>query len=286
MSVEGDLKDISLISILQMVCLEGRNAGLFVTRRGEEGAVFFHDGEIVHAVLGTLQGEDAVYQLVTWKDGFFRMSDQGRVPSKTIGKSWNNLLLEGMKRIDEQRHAATAATAAPAPIVREVSRADTAHDEGLEFDLISLLANVEQTLARLDEKKLQRQPSLFVQALSEMVNQVAAFAVNLREDEAKGTSLERLVNEAGDVYPSVRLLLVQQNRLSTKMVENLENGRTGMNIHRPSLRQVCQGLTLVLQSYFSVFEQCYRTPALREQWGETYNVFIVELKRALAKAPF
>lgn len=286
MPVEGDLKDISLISIMQMVCLERRNAGLFITRRGEEAAVFFSDGEIVHATLGALRGEDAVYQLITWKDGFFRMSDQEGVPHKTIGKSWNSLLLEGMKRIDEQQHAA-GIVATPAPAVRQVSRADTVHDEGLEFELITLLSNLEQTLARLDDKKMQKQPSLFVQALAEMVNQVAAAAMQLQEAEARRASLAQFINEAGDVYPAVRLLLVQSNRLSTKMVENLDNARaTSLNVQRPSLRQVCQGLILVLQSYFSLFEQCYRTANLREQWGETYNVFLVEIKRALAKAPF
>src|SRR3982751_6531934 len=101
MAVEGQLKDISLPSVVQMVCLERRTAELAVSRWGEKGVIYVDKGDIVHARLGSLVGEKALYHLLTWADGEFRISDHVTVLARTIAVSWDHLLMEGMRRIDE-----------------------------------------------------------------------------------------------------------------------------------------------------------------------------------------
>jgi hypothetical protein len=103
MAIEGDLADIGVPTMVQMICMERRNLALFVQRQGEEAAVHFDAGQVVHASLGELQGEDAIYRLLTWTDGTFQLTSGAAVPAQTIRRDWNQLLLEGMRKLDESR---------------------------------------------------------------------------------------------------------------------------------------------------------------------------------------
>lgn len=52
MAIQGEFKDGDLTSVVQMMCLDGCDAALFVERQGEMGAIFFEAGEIVDASVG------------------------------------------------------------------------------------------------------------------------------------------------------------------------------------------------------------------------------------------
>jgi hypothetical protein len=282
MPIEGDLKDISLIGVMQLACMERRKAGLFVSRRGEEGAIYFDTGEIVHATVGHLSGEEAVYQLLTWTDGRFRMSEQVSIPPKSIGKNWNYILIEGMKRIDEQarEHNSSRQSA------RATTPADKQRDFDLENELMLLLSNLEQLMARLNEAKAQKQAFLALHCLGGMLNQAVALIEGLKGGAATAPNLAKVLHDAGEVYPPVRFLNVQGNRLSVERLSS-DNGKAGMVADsRSSLRQICQGLILVLEYYFAFFEHFFHSSEVRDQWRETYSVFIVDLKRTVARVQF
>jgi hypothetical protein len=102
-AVEGSLRDMSLVNLVQTICLEQRRAVLVLKRRTfEEGFIFFEAGRVVHATVGALKGVEAVYHLLSWTDGTFHLSDSVAIPHRTIDVPWNHILLEGMKRIDHQ----------------------------------------------------------------------------------------------------------------------------------------------------------------------------------------
>ena len=74
MAIKGDLKDMSLPGLIQMICTEQRKAALLIRHnRVDEGALFFEGGEIVHARTGSLAGEEAVYHLLQWSEGTFQL---------------------------------------------------------------------------------------------------------------------------------------------------------------------------------------------------------------------
>jgi predicted regulator of Ras-like GTPase activity (Roadblock/LC7/MglB family) len=79
-----------------------RSAELTLQRADQIGDVYFSDGQVVHAALGTLRGEEALYEMLTWDSGTFVLDRDVPAPEKTITISWNTLLLEGMKRVAEQ----------------------------------------------------------------------------------------------------------------------------------------------------------------------------------------
>jgi predicted regulator of Ras-like GTPase activity (Roadblock/LC7/MglB family) len=99
--VEGSLKELSLANIIQLNCTEMSTATVSLTCEDKAGIICFAEGAIVHATVGDLVGEEAVYELLSWPDGSF-IVETGAPPSqRTISASWNSLLLEGIRRIDE-----------------------------------------------------------------------------------------------------------------------------------------------------------------------------------------
>ena len=100
--VRGNLRSISLPNIVQISCTEREQARLRVRRRGQEGYVFFTDGNVVHATLGSRVGEEAIYELLTWEGGDFELEMGVPAPERTVTTGWSGLLLEGMRRIDER----------------------------------------------------------------------------------------------------------------------------------------------------------------------------------------
>ena len=100
-ALEGNLKMMSLASIVQINCEERNQAQLILNYQGQPGTIFFKDGEMIHAEAGGKTGEEAVYSLLGWEDGSFQLK-MGAEPSlRTIDTPWSGILLEGMRRIDE-----------------------------------------------------------------------------------------------------------------------------------------------------------------------------------------
>jgi hypothetical protein len=100
--LKGKLSEMGLSDIVQVVC-KGRNqVCLIVQSQGQEGSLFFEDGQIVHAVLNSHEGEEVIYELLTWEDGTFEIKQEATPPKRTITANWQSLLLEGMRRLDEQ----------------------------------------------------------------------------------------------------------------------------------------------------------------------------------------
>src|SRR5690606_21090316 len=66
-----------------------------------QATVYFRDGVVIDAEAGRLQGEDAVYRLLTWTDGSFEVLFRPVRRRDVIQMSTQGLLMEGMRRLDE-----------------------------------------------------------------------------------------------------------------------------------------------------------------------------------------
>jgi uncharacterized protein (TIGR02266 family) len=99
----GQLQDESLASLVRTLEGERRTVRLLLTRGAERGEIDFVNGRIAQAVQGARRGEMAVYQLLAWKEGSFRMVSPD--PSSQIGGEVaapnEELLLEGQRRLAE-----------------------------------------------------------------------------------------------------------------------------------------------------------------------------------------
>ena len=101
MAFQGSLKELPLPDIIQLVSVSGKT-GVFELRLGAGlGEIFLRDGQIVHAIHGSLEGEEAFYELAVWTEGDFVFHPGREAPQSTIRRSNTNLLMEAARRLDE-----------------------------------------------------------------------------------------------------------------------------------------------------------------------------------------
>lgn len=99
--IKGRLRDMSLVDVIQVLNLGRRTAAVNIGSEQGAGKIFVENGNIVHAAFRELSGENALYHLLSWKDGEFEVEMDVKPEAKTISANVERLLLEGMKRLDE-----------------------------------------------------------------------------------------------------------------------------------------------------------------------------------------
>ncbi len=99
--IKGSLKDMGLPDLIQVLNMGQKTALIYLTNGQEEGRIFVEQGEVVHGTSGPYEGEEALYHLLTWEDGRFEIEPGISSPVRTIDRPVEELLLEGMRRMDE-----------------------------------------------------------------------------------------------------------------------------------------------------------------------------------------
>jgi Domain of unknown function (DUF4388) len=103
MAFQGSLKELPLPDIIQLVSVSGKTGKFTLTREGDRGFIYLKNGQMVHATVGDLVGEEAIYSLAIWNQGEFQFSPAEEPDRQTITKSNTNLLMEAARRLDEWR---------------------------------------------------------------------------------------------------------------------------------------------------------------------------------------
>lgn len=103
MAFQGSLKELPLPDIIQLVSVSGKTGKFTLTRDGDRGFIYLKNGQMVHALVGDLVGEEAIYALAIWNQGEFQFSPGEEPDRQTITKSNTNLLMEAARRLDEWR---------------------------------------------------------------------------------------------------------------------------------------------------------------------------------------
>ena len=103
MSFQGSLKELPLPDIIQLVSVSGKTGKFTLTRDNDRGYIFLKNGQMVHAAVGDMVGEEAIYALAIWNQGDFQFEPGTEADRQTISKSNTNLLMEAARRLDEWR---------------------------------------------------------------------------------------------------------------------------------------------------------------------------------------
>src|SRR6185436_1812165 len=103
MAFQGSLKELPLPDIIQLVSVSGKTGKFTLTREADRGSIFLKNGQMVHATVGDLIGEEAIYSLAIWNSGDFQFNAGEEADRQTITKSNTNLLMEAARRLDEWR---------------------------------------------------------------------------------------------------------------------------------------------------------------------------------------
>jgi len=98
----GRISDMPVVDLIQTIEISRKSGLIYFTGEvGKQAAIYFRDGKVIDAEAGPLQGEDAVYRLLTWNDGDFEVVFRTVRRHEVITVSSQALLMEGMRRLDE-----------------------------------------------------------------------------------------------------------------------------------------------------------------------------------------
>jgi CheY-like chemotaxis protein len=113
-SVRGTLAQMSVVDLLQTLDIGRKTCRLVLNRDGQRCEMQFHDGQLVHAMLGNLTGEPAVYAVVAWAEGAFWIDFERTECPRTITHSTQSVLLEALRLFDESQRDSDTPERSPA----------------------------------------------------------------------------------------------------------------------------------------------------------------------------
>ncbi len=100
--IEGGLSQLPLADLLQILSANKRTGRLVIVNGQERGEIGLSSGRPVNAREGEVEGEKALFRLLSWKEGSFSFSP-GPAPTRTkIDRSMEDALLEGARHSDER----------------------------------------------------------------------------------------------------------------------------------------------------------------------------------------
>ena len=76
---------------------------------GEKCDMYFSEGQVSHAVFGTVKGDNAVYKTMGWTTGNFQIDFTKSSTEATTTRSTQGLLMEGLRLLDEANRDAEVA---------------------------------------------------------------------------------------------------------------------------------------------------------------------------------
>jgi CheY-like chemotaxis protein len=91
----------SLVDILQLEGLSRNSSVLKVANGVQEGKIWFTNGEVIDAATQDLTGEAAFQRILSWKTGSFEVLPADPDHQRTISTSFQGLLLETARVLDE-----------------------------------------------------------------------------------------------------------------------------------------------------------------------------------------
>lgn len=106
----GALAIEGLPDLVQLCALSSTTSALVVLHKERQGTIWFERGLVVHAQVGTTEGELAFHEILTWKDGEFAVERGASANKRTIQQKATELLIEASRRQDESTRGEDQAT--------------------------------------------------------------------------------------------------------------------------------------------------------------------------------
>lgn len=101
MALTGHLSDLSLSELIEFFCNQRKSGQLKVLYPRGSGYFYLQAGSVVDARIGQLHGIDAVYYALTLPNAEFEFSADTQSVHRTINQPWTQVVLEGLRRLDE-----------------------------------------------------------------------------------------------------------------------------------------------------------------------------------------
>jgi len=100
---KGQIEGITLISFLQLIEIESKTCTLTVSAKGKEGSLSCLNGELINAEAGTLKGQEAAYELISWENATIEIINEVSNREMEIDLPLMSIIMEGVRLKDEKR---------------------------------------------------------------------------------------------------------------------------------------------------------------------------------------
>jgi len=101
MALTGHLSDLSLSELIEFFCNQRKTGQLKVLYPDGYGYFYLQAGSVIDARIGVLRGIDAVYYALTLPNAKFEFGPAPQALDRTINQPWTQVVLEGLRRLDE-----------------------------------------------------------------------------------------------------------------------------------------------------------------------------------------
>jgi hypothetical protein len=100
----GEVDGVDILDVVQFLLLIGKTTVLrVISSQGAESLLYLKDGALVHADLGSLQGQEAFFECMDFPGGEFSLEPWCEPIDQTIDEPGELLLVEAARRRDESR---------------------------------------------------------------------------------------------------------------------------------------------------------------------------------------
>ncbi|MBN1349370.1 response regulator [candidate division KSB1 bacterium] len=198
--IEGSLEELNLFDLIEGFGVERKTGVLTVeTRSNKSGMIFFNNGSVINAKQGLFQREKAVYQMLPWKNGSFKMVFKDVEAEDEISVSNLGLLLQGLRRMEQREKymkqlPSPSVKLIPTPIFKKVLSRKKPTKDLIQF--VALFDGKRDVLEIIDEscyddlKTLERIIRLYGQGFIKPVKAVPPIDAKKRIQEPESPPIE------------------------------------------------------------------------------------------------
>lgn len=134
MALTGHLSDLSLSELIEFFCNQRKSGRLKVLYKQGAGYFYLQSGSVVDARIGVLHGIDAVYYALTLPNAEFEFSVDTQTEKRTINQPWTQVVLEGLRRLDENISPGVAFPPDYVPDADELSHTNKSEETSAEVE--------------------------------------------------------------------------------------------------------------------------------------------------------
>jgi hypothetical protein len=260
--VEGDLVDLTLPSLMQALAREGLTAVLRLQRGTDQGTVYFCEGALIHALAGEAIGDDAMYALLEWPDGRFRLVRDADQQPRTVTQRLATFLTSGEAGRSNGLSSSNGS-----------EDTEESGDEKLLHDLLTKLTRLEQDKVRLEEHQMEGGAVPALLLIATVVNSMIAIVTARCTDSDVLPS--RVLPRLAEKQPYTQLLGEDMERISVATAAGvLKTWSSAKEDRKQLFLDLSRALLDVLACYGNTAGTFFHASREREEWRATFGVFV------------
>ncbi len=126
MALQGSLSDIGAVELVQFAHTGRKSGELLLASPDQEAHLYYEQGQLVHASLGTTEGLDVLVEIFGWAEAQFSFTAGVRANARTIHLDLPRALMSALKMRDDRMAASRVTPPEPGATTEQGLRAQLA----------------------------------------------------------------------------------------------------------------------------------------------------------------